>query len=608
MPPFVVPYAPQQIFTPNGRLVDLIRLQGEDAARAAEQRGQIQAQMWSGVGNAVQGGVNSIIQATDPRRKIEAAQAQMVQGQAADAADLRAGQRGVDAMMGGDTMPAGDAGPRQQSYLTADGLFDIPKMNAALASAGHGHLAPELLKGAETINDQITKHQDLEDKAAKEHAILIGDLAHGAITLNKTVGMPLSAAMDFVVQPALATKRIKPEDYAQFKGQIDGLPPEQQIGALNAFRDQAAQIAPKKTIGKDAIETDRYDRTTATNVVPDKKPDYTINGQRFNGATNQPLGDQVAPLAAPAAAQTHTMRLKDVGDVPVDYVPNKDGSGGKWMYQGEDVTGRLTAIPSAAITIHNEQMKGLDLPAWATDASRPSGADANALDANIRMTPNGLHQAAVNYIANGQFPPTGRGTDPIAVAQRAAITSKVGAIAADAGMDVPSLRSFYKANGASLTQQQKAADAATAFLATADKNSELLEKTLAKIPDMGSPLLNAPLRSLDQRALGSVDMAQFKTYLQSVQNEYAKILTQPNLSGQLTDSARKEAEQLVSPDATVAQIVGSLQALRAEGGNRLQSIGDQILKIQKRMQIGSQGASDTTVQPLKVGGFTVVVK
>ncbi len=205
------------------------------------------------------------------------------------------------------------------------------------------------------------------------------------------------------------------------------------------------------------------------------------------------------------------------------------------------------------------------------------------------MTPNGLYQAALNYIANGQYPTTGRGSDPVAVAQRAAVTSKVGAIAAASGMDEPALRAFYKANGASLSAQQKMQDSVQGFIATADKNAALLDDSLKKIPDTGSPLFNKPLRSFQKDVLGNTDLSQFGTYLQSVQNEYARIISQPNLAGQLTDSARKEAETLLDPKSTVPQMLASLQALKNEGNNRLMSVGEQIQRIQQRIQAGPQG-------------------
>lgn len=273
----------------------------------------------------------------------------------------------------------------------------------------------------------------------------------------------------------------------------------------------------------------------------------------------------------------------------------------------ENAATRVRPIPAASIQIHNDNAKVPTLPAWALDDTRPSGPDANKLDATVRMTPNGLFQAAQTYIATGQFPPTARGSDAIAQNTRAAITSKVGAIAASSGLDEPALRSFYKSNAASLAQQQKMQDSVQGFMATADKNAALLQETLKTIPDTGIPIFNQPVRAFAKNVAGNKNLAQFATYLQSVQNEYARIISQPNLAGQLTDSARHEAEALLDPKATVPQILGSIEALQKEGNNRLVSVGEQIQRIQKRMQV-TPSAAPAPGAPIKVGGFTVVVK
>lgn len=293
--PLTIPYAPQQIYTPNGRLVELIRASGQDAARAAELRGIEQARLWGGIGNAIQGGANAILEATDPRRKIDAARATLAQGEVEDANALRSGQRAVDVMMAGDRLPAGDAGPRQDSYLDANGLFDIGKMQAQLAASGYAHLAPELLKGAEAINGSIEKHQALQQQAGQQQALLVGDLADGALKLSK-IGMPLLDAMDFVVQPALATKRIAPEQYAQIKSRVAALPPEQQQAALKSFMDTAEKLDKGDTLASGAVHVGRYGTVEASNPKPTPpKPDYTVNGVRFNGETNQPYGPATPP-------------------------------------------------------------------------------------------------------------------------------------------------------------------------------------------------------------------------------------------------------------------------------------------------------------------------
>lgn len=251
---------------------------------------------------------------------------------------------------------------------------------------------------------------------------------------------------------------------------------------------------------------------------------------------------------------------------------------------GEDVSARVSPIPPASLIINDQRNAGLNLPAWALDDSRPSGPEGNQLDPTIKKTPNGLYQDAINFINSGQYPPTGRGNDATAIAQRAAIDSKVGAIAAKAGVDVSTLRATFRANAGSLNATQKSSDAVQAFMSTADKNAALLETSLKKMPDTGSPLLNKPLRAFETSVVGDPNMAPIATYLRSVTNEYAKIVSQPNLSGVLSDSARKETEVLLNPNATVQQMIGSLRALNAEGNNRLTSLGDQIQRIQSRMQ------------------------
>ncbi len=162
------------------------------------------------------------------------------------------------------------------------------------------------------------------------------------------------------------------------------------------------------------------------------------------------------------------------------------------------------------------------------------------------------------------------------------------------GLDLAQSAAGYKANQASLTQQTKSYDAVQSFLNTADQNGALLEEAIKKVPDTGIPIFNRPLRDFARGVQGDPNMSQVATYLASVQNEYAKILTNPNLSGQLTDSARKDAQALVSGSQTVQQMVASLRALRKEGGNRLANTAQQIQTIQHRIG-GSTAPSAGTI-------------
>lgn len=354
-------------------------------------------------------------------------------------------------------------------------------------------------------------------------------------------------------------------------------------------------LLPKLTSGApgSVMRNETTGQVVPGSEIPDKKPDYTINGQRFSG-DGTPMGEPVPTQAAPKGYQ-HVDKLLDGKPATLLIAPAPGGkvydlSGAEIPNAGQ----RIKPIPAASVTIHNDNAKVPTLPTWALDDSRPTGPEGNKLDPTVRMTPNGLFQAAQTYIATGQFPPTARGSDPIAQNTRAAITSKVGAISASSGMDEPALRAFYKSNAASLGQQQKMQDSVQGFMATADKNAALLQESLKKIPDIGIPVFNKPLRSFVQNVAGNKDLSQFATYLQSVQNEYARIISQPNLAGQLTDSARHEAEALLDPKATVPQILASVDALQKEGNNRLVSVGEQIKRIQGRMQNVPAAAAQTS--------------
>ena len=552
----------------TGSISDLMMRPAEAQGQAAITGANAWAQAAQGVGQAVSQFTGTVGQLTDPRRQME--QQQLNTARAAQKFDTIANQ--IQSTMLTQN-PDGSRTLDPAKFVQAMSAQNVP----ATVQAAH-------LKSIDDINTSVkTFNQDRIDHGA--------DLAHSVLQ-SIQAGADPETALAGGIAVAKANNVIS----------------DAQLGPL---RDAVANGADITTVLRTMrSQSEKYKDVSKPVVLPDKaklvNPDapagtapladntdpneggYTINGQRFTRA-GVPLGPLVPPQTPAPSSTSQMMRLvspdgKTTQDVPISVVPTKDGTGSTYHYLGQDVSGRVRAIPPASVTIHNQNAQGLDLPAWALDDSRPTGAGQNVLEPSIRMTPNGLHQAALNYIANGQFPPTGRGTDPIAVAQRAAITSKVGAIASASGMDEPALRAFYKSNASSLTAEQKMSDAVQGFMATADKNAALLATNLTKIPDIGSPIFNKPLRAFASSVSGDPNMSQFATYLQSVQNEYGRIISQPNLAGQLTDSARREAESLIDPKATVPQIIASVQALTNEGTNRLVSVGEQIQRIQQRLQ------------------------
>jgi hypothetical protein len=579
----------------------LIARQGEIPAQAALAAGNAQANAAVQSGQAIGGAIQSIGQIPQQMQQMKQQQLQqeaiatrtaIEKQQLANAQRVQAAQQRINEL-------ASDP-----SVFNDDGTFNLKGIAGKMSSMPGGAAGPVQPPDLTTIasiidplNEHIAKARDSREKWENDKQNALARIASTAYTLgapnaqqpngsyveHAQVGLAAALKSGLINQdeankflvPLIENPQSAPQ-LLQVIAAHNTLAPikkgkdEELLDPLNPQRVLVGPTAtPPKTraeLAADAANpnspTQKQSATALDLMTPPKEPTPKALQRESVMLDGKPAIVQVDP--DPAAK----VKVFDLTGKPID-----------------NAAARVKPIPPAAIQVQNMVGGALqNLPEWATDDSRPGkGPESNKVDSKVRMTPNGLYQAATNYIATGQYPPTGRGNDESAQLVRTAINSKVGAIAASAGMDVPALRAFYKSNAASLAQQQKSYDSVQGFMATADRNADLLDQTLAKIPDSGVPVFNGPLRDLAKKFGGSPEVSQFSTYLKSVQNEYARIISQPNLAGQLTDSARKEAEQLIDPNATVQQIMASLQALRNEGSNRLTSIGEQIQRIQSRI-------------------------
>lgn len=206
-------------------------------------------------------------------------------------------------------------------------------------------------------------------------------------------------------------------------------------------------------------------------------------------------------------------------------------------------------------------------------------------DAAVSLTSAALDIAARRYLADGTLPPMGMGKASGAARQR--IINRAAEI--DPSANIAGNRATFEANKASLTGMQKMVDSVSAFERTASQNAKILDGLLDKIPNYGSSWANKPARSLSQ-VMGSEDMAAFNTIRQSVANEYARIISNPNLSGVMSDSAREEGAVLLDPNATAGQIRSAIKVLASEAKNRHTEYQGQLEDIKGRL--GGKPASE----------------
>jgi hypothetical protein len=224
-----------------------------------------------------------------------------------------------------------------------------------------------------------------------------------------------------------------------------------------------------------------------------------------------------------------------------------------------------------------------------TDLDEQKAAKQGASDdATLALTPEALALTAHQYAMTGQLPPMGMGKAGAAV--RTAIINEAAKVYS--GLDLPTQVAAYNANKASLGKMQAQRDAVGSFEETALKNLDVFLDAAKKVSDTGSPWLNKPLRTINERLLGSAEMSAFNTARRTVIPEFAKILNNPTLSGQLSDSARHEVEQVVSGDATLQQIIAAANVLKTDVRNRKTSLDDTITDIQKRIATPPGGKKD----------------
>lgn len=193
-----------------------------------------------------------------------------------------------------------------------------------------------------------------------------------------------------------------------------------------------------------------------------------------------------------------------------------------------------------------------------------------------------VDQAARSYLKDGRLP-TNLGRGQQGANNISSIMDRAAEI--DPNANIAGARETFAADKASLTKMQSQYDAVTAFEKTAIRNGDRLLDLADKVDKTGMPAIERWIRS-GRQATGDVDVAQFNAQMLVYRNEAAKILTNPNLSGQLTDSARHEVAEFLSGSSSAPQIRGVVTLLKSDFENRKKTLEEQIAEIKDRNEPG----------------------
>lgn len=194
------------------------------------------------------------------------------------------------------------------------------------------------------------------------------------------------------------------------------------------------------------------------------------------------------------------------------------------------------------------------------------------------LSKEAIDQQAEKYYQTGQLPPSGRGAAGVALGR----TIMQRASELHPGASLAEGTAEFAANKESLKKLQSNLDAVSAFEKTANKNLDLFTSLAHKAIDTGIPLLNAPLRTGAKLLAGSEDQLAMDAARQVAVNEIAKVTSSPGLTGQLSDTARKEIAEFIPESATYKQALHVAEVLKKDMANRHQSYQEQIDDIKKR--------------------------
>jgi hypothetical protein len=142
----------------------------------------------------------------------------------------------------------------------------------------------------------------------------------------------------------------------------------------------------------------------------------------------------------------------------------------------------------------------------------------------------------------------------------------------------------YKANQAAYTQLTKDLAAIRPYKEMLDLNGDIAIDLGKKIIRTDSKLGNKSLNWLKQNAGDNPDTAEYLAQLAFLQTESARVLNNPRLVGQLTDSARQEMQHVISGDMPIESTERVIRRIQKDGGFRVDKMQKEADSLRSKLQ------------------------
>lgn len=435
-------------------------------------------------------------------------------------------------------------------------------------------------------NYDTLAHLALQNGATGE---TVQALQQHALTIRKTASDIASADAATGSKNAETLAKLNDDAAGQLNGVLS-LPPEQQPKALLA---------------------------TAQSLAQQKRPDGTPLLDQQHLAMAQQLasqGPQAIAQAIPAFAKSLTAFSAQLESAQKEAQTSsekantaKTASEMAFYAKNGGAPGVSAEIQQQADWLSKHPGKGpADYKLWVMQHSPTALVMGNQLGPNTGGQGNpALDFVAQNYLKTGQMPPElsrSPGTITAVIKRAAELGQQSG------NTDLASNKADFDANKKSLDNLQKNYDQVQAFEGTAGKNLDLYLNALSKIPDLGAKFSNVPLRMLNDKMIGTANYQAMKAAQETAASEVAKVLSSANASGVLSDTQKREAEDLVSGNLTYPAAQKVVQTLKQDMANRTQAYQMQIGDIRGRIKGVSPTPQSTGLTVTAPNGKTYTFK
>ena len=201
-------------------------------------------------------------------------------------------------------------------------------------------------------------------------------------------------------------------------------------------------------------------------------------------------------------------------------------------------------------------------------------------ETDVTLSPEAITNAAARYNVDGTLPTLGMGKK--SALQKANILNQSALLSA--GVDPTDLRVNQidnKSKSGALLQNSKDIAAIIPYKEMLDKNADIAIELSKKVMMTDSRLANKTLNWVKQNAADNPDTAEYLAQIVFVQTEAARVLNNPRLVGQLTDSARQEMEKVINGDMPLNATERVLTRIKKDGENRVNamlSMHDNLIK------------------------------